>query len=340
MKTLNSYRIICLLCLIVPFLTINLCLFVYKISSNYNVYPNLDWSKDIITINNFNKLPSSTFTNCPEQVIQLITYHYRDGSKTGLGHFDIKVFLDKVKNNNLNKIQIKIDKKRENTECIKKFNLVNSLFIQFPYIEQKIVNSNINNSSGYANVKNPYIYGEISISRAARTMFNANYIFKPFLIITSILLILYWRRNYFFIKNLTSHKVKNYFYVFGVFSALFLSLHALGIDANNTSSKLIENIRRLILILFIVTEILAQFYFSLKIYQNRFILKKYLNNNVVILKIIFVIFFLSFTVLTLIFLALTKYEGNLINIIEWGYFNLLLFYYLLSAFLWKEYKKN
>ena len=103
--------------------------------------------------------------------------------------------------------------------------------------------------------------------------------------------------------------------MFGVFSALFLSLHALGIDANNTSSKLIENIRRLILILFIVTEILAQFYFSLKIYQNRFILKKYLNNNVVILKIIFVIFFLSFTVLTLIFLALTKYEGNLINII-------------------------
>ena len=89
MKTLNSYRIICLLCLIVPFLAINICLFVYKISSEYKVYPNLDWSKNIVTINSFKKTPSSSFTNCPEEVIRLITYHYKDGSKFGLGHFDI-----------------------------------------------------------------------------------------------------------------------------------------------------------------------------------------------------------------------------------------------------------
>ncbi len=340
MKTLNSYRIICLLCLIVPFLAINICLFVYKISSEYKVYPNLDWSKNIVTINSFKKTPSSSFTNCPEEVIRLITYHYKDGSKFGLGHFDINNFLDRLKNKDLNKVEIIIDKGQVNIQCIKKFNFINAFFIHFPFIEKKIVSSNINNRSGYANLKNPYVYGEISISRAARTEFNANYIFKPFLIITSILLILYWRRNYFLIKGLTNHNVKNYFYVFGTFSAILLSLHALGIDINHTSSKLIENIRRIILVLFILTEILAQFYFSLTIYQNRFVLKKYLHIKVIFLKMIFVIFFLTFTISTLIFLALTKYEGNLINVVEWNYFNLLLFYYLLSAFLWREIKNN
>ena len=68
MKTLNSYRIICLLCLIVPFLAINICLFVYKISSEYKVYPNLDWSKNIVTINSFKKtatsISSTLFCNC------------------------------------------------------------------------------------------------------------------------------------------------------------------------------------------------------------------------------------------------------------------------------------
>ena len=340
MKTLNSYRVICLLCFIIPFLAINLCLVVYKISSNYKIYPDIDWTKKQIIINNIDRLNKVSFKNCPLNTIRTIYYYYNDGNKMGIGDFETNILLNKIKNKNLKKVEILINKDQENTKCIKKNNLINSFFIKFPFIEKKIVKSNLNNKSGYAKVKNPFKYGEISISRAARTQFNAQFIFKPFLIFTSILLILYWRKNNLYIKNLTSQKTKNYFFIFGIMSAILLIMHAIGIDYNQNSSKLIENIRRLILVLFIIAEIFAQFFLSLKIYQNRTQLIKVMHKGIMFSKMVFVIVISSFTLIILTYLAITKYEGNLINTIEWNFFNLLLLYYLLSGLLWKKNKTN
>ena len=340
MKTFNSYRIICLLCFIVPFLAINLCLVVYKISSNYKIYPDIDWTKKQITLYDIDGLNKVSFKNCPSNTIRTVYYYYNDGTKIGIGDFQTNILLKRIKDKNLKKIEIIRNKNQTNIKCIKKNNFINFFFIKFPFIEKKIVESNLNNKSGYANVKNPFKYGEISISRAARTQFNAQFIFKPFLIFTSILLILYWRKNYQYINKLTSQKTKNYFFIFGILSAILLSMHAIGIDYNQNSSRLIENIRRLILVLFIITEIFAQFFLSLKIYQNRAQLIKVIHTSIMFLKIIFVILISSFTLLVLIYLAITKYEGNFINIIEWNFFNLLLLYYLLSSLLWKKNKKN
>ena len=123
-------------------------------------------------------------------------------------------------------------------------------------------------------------------------------------------------------------------------SAILLIMHAIGIDYNQNSSKLIENIRRLILVLFIIAEIFAQFFLSLKIYQNRTQLIKVMHKGIMFSKMVFVIVISSFTLIILTYLAITKYEGNLINTIEWNFFNLLLLYYLLSGLLWKKNKTN
>ena len=92
--------------------------------------------------------------------------------------------------------------------------------------------------------------------------------------------------------------------------------------------------------MFIIAEIFAQFFLSLKIYQNRTQLIKVMHKGIMFSKMVFVIVISSFTLIILTYLAITKYEGNLINTIEWNFFNLLLLYYLLSGLLWKKNKTN
>ena len=127
----------------------------------------------------------------------------------------------------------------------------------------------------------PYIDGKTSISRTAR-FFPTYWIFKPAMFLTSYLLIKYWLYN----KNLVKYfdnqnKDINKFVFFGIASAVALTIHSifLGIDIDNNFYKLF---RRIIMLLFIIFEIVAQVYLvktlltiknKIKDFINEFILK-------------------------------------------------------------------
>ena len=102
----------------------------------------------------------------------------------------------------------------------------------------------------------PYLDGSLSISRASRT-FPQYLIFKPAMIFTSIIVYFYWVNNNNLINKLKSTNINYKFKTFGILSAIFLAIHSifLGIKFDIQIYKLM---RRVVLLLFIIFEIIAQ----------------------------------------------------------------------------------
>ena len=102
----------------------------------------------------------------------------------------------------------------------------------------------------------PYLDGSLSISRASRT-FPQYLIFKPAMWITATLLYFYWSYNNSLINNLKKTEINYKFKTFGILSAIFLAIHSLflGIKFDIQIYKLF---RRVVLLLFIIFEIVAQ----------------------------------------------------------------------------------
>ena len=130
------------------------------------------------------------------------------------------------------------------------------LFISVNYelLENTIFKVDMMGQSGFTI---PYIDGSLSISRASRT-FPSYLLFKPGMVITSILLVNYWIANNKLILAINNEESKNkYFLFFGVGSALFLIIHSifLGINFENDFYKFF---RRFVLLGFIIFEIIAQ----------------------------------------------------------------------------------
>ena len=109
---------------------------------------------------------------------------------------------------------------------------------------------------GRSNFTIPYFDGSLSISRASRT-FPQYLIFKPAMFITAILLIVYWKNNNSLINSLNSTNFNHKFKIFGILSAVFLVIHSilLGVKFDIQIYKLF---RRVVLLLFIIFEIIAQ----------------------------------------------------------------------------------
>ena len=101
---------------------------------------------------------------------------------------------------------------------------------------------------------NPFLYGETSISNLVKR-FPINYLFKSLLFLSAFLMILYWRYYNNFFNNVLSSN-KNKFFIFGICSAVFLFFHVLflGMEYEN---ELFQKLRRLIIVLFIFSELCA-----------------------------------------------------------------------------------
>ncbi len=182
----------------------------------------------------------------------------------------------------------------------------------------------------------PYLDGGTSISRTARP-YPTWLIFKPAMFLTSFLLIKYWLYNKkiieFFDKN---HKHLKKAIYFGIASALALTIHSifLGIKFDNDFYKLF---RRVIMLLFIIFEIVAQAYLVAIFYSFREKLYKYINRNYLTLKIILVSVLI---VIAVISVPIISYPGNtfkfLKHALEWNYFLGVITFYLLTYFMWKK----
>ena len=179
----------------------------------------------------------------------------------------------------------------------------------------------------------PYIDGSLSISRAART-FPQYLIFKPSMFITAILLYYYWSNNNKLINRLYATN-KNYkFRLFGILSAIFLVIHSifLGIKFDIQIYKLF---RRVILLLFIIFELIAQGYLVFYFYKLNKKLAGLINKKFLIIKMILVIVLVLVAFLSLPTLV-TKGNTHFKHMLEWNYFVGVIIFYMLSWFFWKR----
>ena len=179
----------------------------------------------------------------------------------------------------------------------------------------------------------PYFDGGTSISRASRT-YPAYLIFKPGMIITSILLIKYWLANNKLISNINQNKGNNNFLYFGVGSAVFLILHSLLLGVNY-ELDFYKFFRRFVLLGFIIFEVIAQTLLVVKIYKIKNYISNFFNKKILFLKIILVSLLIIVAIVSAPILNSTDYT-HFKHALEWNYFLGVVTFYLLTFLFWKK----
>jgi|TARA_B110000211_G_scaffold211617_1_gene250648 hypothetical protein len=179
----------------------------------------------------------------------------------------------------------------------------------------------------------PYLDGSLSISRASRT-FPQYLIFKPAMLLTALLLYYYWKNNNDLVNKYKSTNISYKFKTFGILSAVFLAIHSvlLGVKFDIQIYKLL---RRVVLLLFIIFEIIAQGILVYHLYKIKHLLAKLINKKVLILKIILVLVLATVAILSLPIL-LDKDNTHFKHALEWNYFVGVIMFYLFSNFFWKR----
>ena len=179
----------------------------------------------------------------------------------------------------------------------------------------------------------PYLDGSLSISRASRT-FPQYLIFKPSMLLTALLLYYYWKNNNDLVNKFKSTNINYKFKTFGILSAVFLAIHSifLGIKFDIQIYKLL---RRVVLLLFIIFEIIAQGILVFHLIKLKSLLTELINKKVLILKIFLVSILASVAILSLPIL-LNKDNTHFKHALEWNYFVGVIVFYLLSRFFWKR----
>jgi hypothetical protein len=180
----------------------------------------------------------------------------------------------------------------------------------------------------------PYLDGSLSISRASRT-FPQYLIFKPGMVLTAILLCIYWYKNNSLINQFKNEiNKRNAFMVFGILSAIFLVIHSLLLGVE-TDIKIFKFLRRVVLLSFIIFEIVAQTMLVLNFYRLKQQINNYFNLSVLKLKIILVSVLITVAVLSVPIL-ITSGNVHFKHGLEWNYFIGVILFYLLTRFFWKK----
>ena len=187
----------------------------------------------------------------------------------------------------------------------------------------------------------PYFDGGASISRTAR-VFPTYLVFKPAMFLTAYLLIKYWIYNKKIVLSIYGeHKYIKKFLYFGIASAICLVLHSifLGVKYDYDLYKLF---RRIIMLMFIIFEIVAQAYLVLTLYSFRDKLLNVINQKILITKIVLVSFLVVVAIISIPIISLpgdTFLGMNLKSFkhaLEWDYFIGVISFYLLTFMMWKK----
>ena len=179
----------------------------------------------------------------------------------------------------------------------------------------------------------PYLDGSLSISRASRT-FPQYLIFKPAMIITAVTLYYYWVNNNRLVNRYKFTNIDYKFKTFGILSAIFLAIHSifLGIKFDIQIYKLM---RRVVLLLFIIFEIIAQGILVYHFFKIKDKISKLVNKKILFLKIILVSILATVAILSLPML-LNKGNTHFKHALEWNYFVGVILFYLFSRFFWRR----
>jgi len=182
----------------------------------------------------------------------------------------------------------------------------------------------------------PYIDGSVSISRVART-YPAYLIFKPAMIITSILLIKYWISYNQLIKKINNDFTKNKnFLFFGVGSAVLLIIHSILLGVH-FEIELYKLFRRFVMLAFIIFELVAQ-----ALLIKHLISIKEKINLLINKKILFIKGFVVFVLVVVAFLSLPILVSSgyvhFKHALEWNFFVGVIVFYLFTSLFWRKYE--
>ena len=180
----------------------------------------------------------------------------------------------------------------------------------------------------------PYIDGGTSISRTAR-VFPTYLIFKPAMFLTAFFLIQYWRFNFYLMEKVNPYlNYKKFFIFFGIGSAIFLFLHSifLGIKFDNDLYKLF---RRIVLLLFIIFEVVAQSLLVINFYKVKKQIENLINGKILNFKIALVFILIFIAIISIPYLSADGYV-RFKHALEWNYFVGVISFYLLTFFFWKR----
>jgi len=214
-------------------------------------------------------------------------------------------------------------------------NLCLLISVNYDFLENTIFKVDEIGQSGFTI---PYVDGSLSISRASRT-YPSYLLFKPGMLVTSILLIKYWIANNKLIVSINNESLKKkYFMVFGIASAIFLIIHAifLGVSIENDIFKFL---RRFVLLSFILSEIAAQTLLVLSILKVKKKIHSFINPNILTLKIILVSILIIVAFLSAPLLNSSEYV-HFKHALEWNYFLGVVSFYLLTFLFWKKNKNS
>ena len=180
----------------------------------------------------------------------------------------------------------------------------------------------------------PYIDGGASISRTAR-VFPTYLIFKPAMFLTAYLLIRYWLYIKKIILNIHGeHKNLRKIIIFGISSAICLIIHSifLGIKFDYDLYKLF---RRVIMIVFIIFEVVAQAYLVITLYSIKNKLLSFINLKFLKLKAILVSILIFVMIVSI---PIVSMPGNkhIKHALEWDFFLGVILFYVLTFFMWKK----
>ena len=171
----------------------------------------------------------------------------------------------------------------------------------------------------------PYFDGSASISRIGR-VFPNYLIFKPFLILTGLLIIYYWS----ILKKILNNNSFNKILLFGYLTGICLILHSifLGIKIDNNFYKIFI---RLNLFFMLIFALMSKFYFISEIKK----ISENLNKNIIKLKSINFYLLVGIAVVVIPLLPFVDFK-EIKYIIEWNYYVLIFSFYLLTFFMFKK----
>ena len=355
LKNIKKYAI---LSAIIPFIAINVCIFLTNYISAFNDHVKvlsingeiLDHSKKYYEIvcnenNNFcndYKIVKEKSANC-----NLITFDYifsSDGKRipSKLKNNNFKLVFSKnidetsaLLNENELKNALKKNKYKFDDDCVNKFEALNLLYNYFPIIDKiHVKRRNLKYPNLLQTLSVPYIDGKISISRAAR-YYPTNIIFKLLMIPAAFFMFFFWLNNNKNFNVIGNKKINRSFLIFGTISAACLLLHSifLGIKIN---LFFYEPLRKLNLIMFIFCEVVAQFLYLKTIYKMKKDVIDIIHPKALLLKLIYIILIVSLTLILMLIFIFVDTTGTFNNVVEWNYFSIALVFYLLCFFLWKE----